>query len=276
MNFRFATVLKAFLVLALFMGVIYFQRTYDSIKKTVANAEAASPPSWLVKSFDLGLHSALASFFWINTRTELPFFREGYEKFYNDLNLILKLDPKFSTPYSYTVLVLPNTRYPDKINTALSIGEAGLQNADPDWQIPFYMAAIYELYLGNTTDAIKYFDTAASTPGIPDVVRRYAINFGIFPNRREEAKQIWITIYLNAPDELTKEHAKEQIEHLAIIDFLQGAVNTYKQKFGLYPSQIQDLINQKIITGIPPDPFGFQFDLYEGGSVVGIKQPTTY
>lgn len=273
MSFKFsAAVPKFLLAVALLASVVLSQRYYDSSKIPVVTA-ASTPPLWLVKSFDLGLHSALASFFWINTRTEIPFFRGGYEKFRDDLNLILKLDPKFSTPYAYTVLVLSNTHYPDKVNAALAVGERGLKNADADWQIPFYMAAVYELRLNDGANAVKYFDLAASTPGIPEVIRRYAINFGIFPNRREEAKQIWTTIYLNAPDKLTKERAQEQIEHLAIIDFLQGAVLAYKQKFGHYPSQIQDLTNQKVITGIPPDPFGFQFDLYEGGSVVGIKQP---
>jgi len=220
----------------------------------------------------LGLHSALASFLWIDTRTELPFLQEGYQKFHDDLALINDLDPKFNTPYIFSMLVLPTTpKYPDRINAAIEIGKRGVELADPDWKLPFYLAATYHIYLKDRTSSAKYFDLAARTEGIPDIVQRFAINYGVLPSRREQTKQIWIAIYNSTDDKASKDRALAYVVHYEILDSLDAAVKKYKELFGNYPPSVEDLVAKKIIEGIPKDPFGYEFAMYPGG-VVGIKQ----
>jgi hypothetical protein len=261
---------KIVIVIFLFIGVIYTQLFYDAQRTNAPLVQTPLPPAFF-KAFDLGLNSALASFLWINTRTEMPFFREGYEKFRNDFNLVTSLDPKFSTPYAYTLIVLPNTNYPDKFNTAVEIGLRGVRNADPNWKIPLYLAITYHLYLHDNMNAAKYFDLAARTPGIPEIVWRFAVNYGILPSLRAQTEQIWKVIYETADDKFMKERAKAYVTHYEILDFLESAVASYKKKFGVYPQTIDDLIAKGIIKSVPPDPFGLNFAIYEKG-VVGIKQ----
>ena len=106
-----ASLSKKIIIPLLFLGIIFSQYSYDLKKAASPQVQVSLSPQF-VKSLDLGLHSALASFLWIDTRAELPFFEEGYQKFFDDLNLINSLDPKFSTPYFFATLVLPYTKYP--------------------------------------------------------------------------------------------------------------------------------------------------------------------
>lgn len=261
---------KKILIPILFLGIIFSQYFYDAEKSKAPSANI-TPSLPFVKSTDLGLNSALASFFWIDTRAELPFFREGYQKFFGDLNLVNNLDPKFAAPYVYTLIVLPYTEYPDRIGASLGIGGRGVSLADPDWQIPFWLGTIYHLFIKDPTSAAKYFDLAARTPGIPEIVKRFAVNYGVLPKLRDETQAVWRAIYESSDDKDTKARAAAYLKHFEILDYLQTASDNYKKIYGRYPARISDLLEKKIITEIPPDPFGLEFAIYEGG-IVGIKQ----
>lgn len=257
------------LIFLLLGSVVVVQYLYDPEKVGKIPVQFAPSPR-LVRAFDLGLHSALASFLWIDTRTELPFLPNGYEKFRSDLDLINALDPKFSAPYAFAVLLLPETKYSQRVRAAVEIGERGVTEADPNWQIPFYLAVTYHLYLKDNLNAAKYFDVASRTPGIPETVRRFAMNYGLYPSIRERTKQIWKTIYKTSSNEFMKERALAYIIHFEIVDYLQRAVGVYKERYKTYPKSIDDLLSEKVIWGIPKDPFGLEFMLYDQG-IVGIK-----
>jgi hypothetical protein len=260
-----------FFLITLFAGIFVSQYLYDFQKEKHRIPKTSISPS-LARAFDVGLHTALASFLWIDVRTELPFLQDGFQKFSDDLALINNLDPKFSTPYSFSILVLPVTKYEHKIKAAVEIGERGVRNADPDWHIPFYLATVYHLYLKDATNAAKYFDLASRTQGIPDIIRRFAINYGVFPSLREQTKQVWIALYESSENDETKERAKTYVIHFEILDYLDNAVKSYKNIYGFYPENINDLVNKKIIPVMPKDPFGLEFQMYDDG-IVGFKKP---
>lgn len=255
----------------LFVAAAFTQYAYDGRVEEFAQTGVTPSPA-LVRSLDLGLHSALASFLWIQTRTELPFLQFGYSRFAADLGLINTLDPKFSTPYAYTVLVMPNTNYPDRLNATYEAGKRGVRDAEPNWQIPFYLAAAYHLYGNDKTNAALYFDTAARTPGIPETVRRFSINYGVYPTIREQTKQIWKAIYENSKDKFTKERAKAYVVHFEIFDYLEGAVKEYKTKYGKNPATLGDLVKSGVVPEIPRDPFELEFDI-NGGAVIIKRAP---
>jgi len=261
---------KIFIICILLLGVVLLQKEYVFQKhKTFKSRVFASEN--LIKTFDLGLHSAAASFMWINTRGELPFLSEGYQKFKNDFDVINSLDAKLSTPYAYTVMVLPTTQYEDRFNEATRIGGEGTQKAVPaNWKIPFYTAVTYHLYLKDSQKAAYYFDIAGHTEDVPDTIRRFSLNYGIYPTERGKTIAIWKAIYKSSNEMSVKERAEKYIIHFTILDILQKNVEIYKKTYGTYPSDINDLILKKFISKIPEDPFGFTFQMYEGG-VVGIR-----
>ncbi len=267
------------LIAFLFSGILGTQYLYDAKKIQTGKTVAFPLSADFLKSVDAGLHSMLASYFWLfGARGKLVGFilsgKEGaenrYQQFSRDFDLVNKLDPKYSTPYAYATIVLPASKYLNTIHDSIEIGVRGVREADPDWKIPFYLATTYHLELKDHLNAARYFDLASRRPGIPELVRRYAINYGIFPNNREKTKQLWITIGESASDEFTKERAAAYVRHFEIIDYLDSAVQTYKKKYRAYPSDVADLVAKNIIPEIPRDPFGFEFQMYPEGQV-GIK-----
>ena len=257
----------AFLILS--AAVVVSQRSYDTSKARLA-LPFEPPAANMVKAFDLGLHTAIASFLWLDVRTELPFMRQGAQHFLTGLKLVNDLDPRWSTPYAFAVLVLPNIpTFEERVPVALEIGERGLANADPNWTIPFYIGTIYQLELKDQQNAAKYFDIAAATPGIPDIVRRFAVNYGIHPETLAETKQAWAVIYATSKDPSVRERAAMHIAHLEILEYLNAAVQVFRQGTGRYPLDLAEVARAGIIPSVPKSPFGFDFKIYEGG-VVGI------
>lgn len=269
MTLRLSTTVA--LVLVLFAGVATLQYAADLWRTQGPQPKPSTPSLALVRSVDLGLHATAAAFLWINTIIELPFLQDGYPKFAADLALINNLDPKFSFPYAFTVLVLPNTKYPDRINETLRIGELGVAQAEPDWRIPFYLATTYHLELKDKVNAARYFDIAAQTPDAPYYIRRFSINYGIAQSDRERTRQVWQFIHDHANEETTKERAKAYLARLDMFDYLDAAVKVYKQKYSAYPKTLDELVTKRIVPELPTDPFGFEFVIDSSG-LVGINK----
>ncbi len=268
-------IVRLIYILALFGGITGMQYFYDAANVKSAQTDFAISPEFL-KSVDMGLHSALASYLWLfKTRTELVQFlflpkdkqAQGYSRLARDIDAINTIDPRYSAPYAFSVIVLPASTYAGKIQAAIDIGRKGVEQADPDWQIPFYLAVTYHLDLKDRVNAARYFDIAGHTPGIPELVRVFSLNYGTIPTVREQTKQIWNAIYETTDDPATKERAEAYIVHLNILDYLETAAKTYKIRFGAYPKDVEDLISKQIIPQVPPDPFGFEFEIGTNGEV---------
>lgn len=264
--------IKIIVFFFLICGIIISQHLSNLQKTKTPKTDRRVSPDF-IKALDLGLHTVVATNVWFDVRTEVPFIKNksDYERFAQGFEFINKLDPKFSLPYYYSVLVLPTTKYEGSVDAAIEIGERGMEFATPNWKIPFYLAATYHIYRDDRENAAKYFDLAASMPGMPEIVRRYAMNYGIMPKVRDKTIQVWKAIHESTESELMKEKALKYIEHFELLNLLDDAIALYKKQFGSYPEKLDDLVDKKILRAIPRSPFGFEFDIYEGG-LAGIKK----
>lgn len=263
---------KRISALLLLLGVILSQRAYDANRPSGQEAELPELSLPLVRVFDIGLHSAAAGFYWVNQVIfELPALEYGFDKFSQDLAFVNNLDPRFSFPYYWAVLVLPDTSYPDAVNAAIKIGERGVREADTDWRVSFYLATLFHLYRNDRAEAAIYFDAAARNPNAPFYIRRFSENYGIAPNAREQTKQVWLAIAKSSDDPDLKARAQEYVARLTIFDYLEQEVRTYKAKYGKLPKNIDDLVTSGVVSSLPRDPFGFSFYLYSDGTVGIVK-----
>ncbi|MDE2018975.1 MAG: hypothetical protein KGJ13_01360 [Patescibacteria group bacterium] len=223
-----------------------------------------------IRLIDLGFNATIGSFLWAGTMPEiLDLFLNDKTEYIPDVRYINAVDPKLSYPYAFSVLTLPaisTATYPQAITEAQRIGERGLLHADPDWRIPYYMAINYFLELKDGEDALKYFDIAAQTPGIPDFAKRFAENFGIGANDRKKVEELWATIRDSTNDPDTKARAQAYIDRLQIFDYLEAAAKVYKQRFGSWPAAPQVMADKGIIPFVPQDPFGYTFIINKDGS----------
>jgi len=276
MTIDFGSMAKKFLIIVFLAAAVFSQYFYDGEK--LKNPPLAFPEisAGMVRAFNLGLDSASAGFLWVNgVMSELPFLREGLDKYLNDLSIVNNLDPKFSFPYYWSLLVLPNPPKPQKfdeyrLNKIIEIGERGVKEADTDWRVSFYLAVSYHLYKNDYVSAAKYFDLAVRQPGIPDSIKIFAQNYAFVPRLRDKTRQIWEIVYKTAQDEETKNRALAYVTRFEELDFLEQAAKMYKEKYGKFPAKVEDMVVGKILKTIPPDPFGSQFRIDPGNGMVEV------
>lgn len=244
-------------------GMVSAQMFYDSAKAKAVYTEPIVFSSDVIKVADLGLHNAASDLFWLAAIQYLGGGESAtYEKLDDYLFLSADLDPQFAYPYAFGALLLPAF---GQVDRGIEIAKKGIENNVSDWRIPYYLATTYYLTKDEPHNAAEYFDLAAHTHGAPDGIQKVAANFGTSKDKRDQTIKIWQGIYETSNDEVVKERAKNYIIHLEILNLLDQASEEYNKRNGKYPANINDLVTGRILTGIPPDPFGFEFTFDETG-----------
>lgn len=269
--------MRGIVLILLLLAVILFQFGYDVTKPAATLSISAGLSPDFIRAVDMGFHASVGSFLWAGTMPEiLDAILTGKMEYLADEEYVNAVDPKLSYPYAFTVIVLPAAaHYAGRVSDALRIGEQGIENADPDWRIPYYMAADYFLELKDDKDALLYYNLAAHTPGVPDYALRFSLNFGIKSNERQKTEELWATIRDSSNDESTKERAQAYIDRLEIFDYLDAASKAYQGKYGQIPSSTDALVTSGIIPAVPEDPFGFTFVINKDGTS-GINTTSSF
>ncbi|HVO28638.1 MAG TPA: hypothetical protein VMT81_01495 [Candidatus Paceibacterota bacterium] len=268
---RLNPALKTTSVILLIFAVAATQFLYDATKAATPAGEGGGLSPEAVRMVDLGFHSTAGSFLWVATMPEiLDLFRDRTE-YIPDVAYLNAVDPKLSYPYAFSVLTLPaiptSTGYLTGLADAMAIGQRGLADADPDWRIPYYMATNYYLAYHDMKDAALFFDVAARTPGIPYYAQRFAENFGNEQKDRDRTIALWESIRDTTNDPDTKARAQAYIDHLEIFNYLEAAAAQYRQAYGSFPTDLDQLVAKGIIPAIPADPFGYAFIINQDGTV---------
>lgn len=242
------------LLFAAIISVQYFADV-DSRKSPYTEPLVFRPE--IVRAADLGLHNAASDIMWL---TAIQYFGGGesktYEKFDDYLFLSVNLDPQFAYPYAFGALLLPAM---GQVDNGIKIATQGVENNIPDYRISYYLATTYYLNKDDPVNAAKYFDIAANTKGAPDGIKRVAANFGSRADKRAQTIAIWQGIYSTTRDEVVKERAKNYIIHFEIMNLLDQASAQYFAINKKYPATPQDLVDTRILSSVPADPFGFEY-----------------
>lgn len=227
-------------------------------------------PAWVLQLTNFGLHSATASLLWLNVVQTIGTPGVSFLGLAAHLDTLTRVDPKFSYPYAFAVLIIPAI---DQVETpaALEVGKRGIENKLSDWRIPYYVGTTYHMVLKDQKNAAYYLRLAAETPGVPEGIRIMAYNYGTRSDLREQTKQIWIGIYENSQDEVVREQALDNIEHIEILTLLEQALKRYRAVFGAYPASLDLLVQKGILRAIPTDPFGIVFGTDGKGKVLSTE-----
>ncbi len=266
---------KTLIIVGLLLCIVSLQMGFDATKITLpADTPSGISPEF-VRLADMGLHGAVGSFLWVNAMPQLIdlFFNPDHREYLDSLKFLVNVDAKFGYPYAFSVLTIPAIRnLPNRTGIALGIGQYGIDHADPDWRISYYMGADYFLDLKDGVSAARYYDIAARTPGIPTYAKSFALNFSAMRSIRQQTEELWQSIHDTATDEFTRERAQAYIDRLKIFDYLEAAARAYKSRFGAYPTNLDQLVAKGVISELPQDPFGFTFKIQEDGTVGIVSQ----
>jgi len=126
-----------------------------------------------------------------------------------------------------------------------------------DWHIPYWIGFNYAYMMNDYTKAIHYFKIASQLKNAP---RFLTSNQAMLYYKAERIKEG--LVFLENIKQSSKIKGKVnqwvilKIRWLKNILFLENKVEYLKQRFKRYPKDINELIDKKIITQIPKDPFG--------------------
>lgn len=243
----------------LFACLVATQYSFESYAPVRGDTPLSNLSAPILKTTDLGLNSALASLLWLNVVQNVVYYLgSSPASMAKDINAVIGLDPKFSYPYAFAVLMIPGM---DRAQTeaAIDIGTRGVDANLRDWRIPYYLGFTYFFFLKDDANAIKYMQIAANTPGVPSGVKVTALNYGLAKNMRDQTHQFWQSIRDSATDDVVRQNAQDNLDHMDIVDGLQSVIEIYKRTHGIYPKAIGDLVTSGILQSIPEDPFGITF-----------------
>jgi hypothetical protein len=191
-----------------------------------------------------------------------------YDRLYVLLNVEADLDPKFEMPYFLGGLVLGES--PRHGREALRVFERGNATHPSDWRFPFYMGFTHYFSLGDAVAGGRAIAEAARLPGSPDYLPGLASRMLSEAREPEAALALLETIARRESDPARRGVLERRIREVTVeqdLQFLERAVERYREKKGDVPAELSDLVRERILAAIPPEPNGGRYLLEAGGKV---------
>ena len=183
---------------------------------------------------------------------------------YSTLQASTDLDPYFYDPYYFANAIL--TWDGNMVRETNSLLAKGSRYRDWDWMLPFFMGFNSFYFLHENGRASEYLMEGAKRPG-GEALASLALRLAVKGNRTENAIIFLQEILKRTKDIATRKEYETRLEALQNIHVLEGAVNTFKDKYSKQPSELKELLAVGIISQIPEDPYGGEFYIDKDGSV---------
>ncbi len=273
-------------VLSIMAGVYVLQRQIDNVKHTTLSERVLFylPPGGYVKSAMLGFDAVAADLLWAYTVVSFgeDFVKNrNYKWLYRPLDVITTLDPLFEEAYRYGGILLSiQTQQVDK---SILLLEKGIKNLPDDWRLYFILGFNYAYYKNDDVKAVRYFEKAASLPGHPSYLPRLIGNLYAKIAKADKAnpeEKIDLAIkfleeaYKQFKDEKMRAEIISKIKDLLVerdTRFLEKAARAYKDIYGRYPDELEDLIRAGLIKAIPIEPHGGRYTINPQAGKVEVK-----
>lgn len=256
-------VLSTLAVIMICLAALFdIQITYDRVRLehirslAISTNEFIEPnplaPETLAK-VSFGMTNAIADVLWLET---IQYYGGGdpkdrYRKLPALMKTINALDPKFTYPYSFAGLVLPNEGFVDE---ALSILTDGEKIQPSNWEIPYSEGTIYFINKKDHAKAAEAYARAAKIPGAPDIAAFLsAVQFDR-KGDRATAMKIFQSLADSSSVDYFKQRAGAFVTHYQLLDAMQNVVNAFKDREKHAPASLDELVQKRYIQAIPEDP----------------------
>ncbi|MFA6082562.1 MAG: hypothetical protein WC773_04095 [Patescibacteria group bacterium] len=262
MNKIITSIIKWLTVPALLALVVLTQLNFDRVrasqwrKSTVTYnqiIEPIVPNKDMLKISALGNNNFMADLLWLNT---IQYYGGGdpygkYQALPKLMSSILSLDNKFSYPYQFSGIVLSGEGFSDQALQILKDGEVALPN---NWEIPYYEGTIYYINKKDYAQSAAAYKRASEKPGAPSKTKFLsAVEFDR-SNDYQTALAIFEGLAESSDTQYFKDRAKLFVDHYTILQGLTNMIKDYKNKFGHYPKDLNELVQKHYLTEIPKDP----------------------
>jgi hypothetical protein len=214
------------------------------------------PSGKSLKYVTFGYHSLMADlvYLWAIQYFSDQTIWERFDYLDHIFGIIAELDPQYLDPYEIGALIAV---YDAKdLNLALTILDRGIEKNPTEWIMPLQAGHFAQMFAKNFEVAQKYYKMTVEIEGAPEIAQRLYANAAFRISDYKTAWQNWHEIYESATDPRVIKIASNHLYRTkAAMDFeaLQSAIESYKNKHGRYPSDLEQLVSDGLITAVPKD-----------------------
>ncbi len=222
-------------------------------------------------AFALGFRNFLADLVWLQAvqvsgDQKMP--RSEYDRLFALLNAVANYDPKFEIPYLMGGLILGESSAHGR--EALNILERGRDQFPDRWLFHYYVGYTYYFCLGSPVEGGRSMMRAAQLPGSP----AYLAGLGtrMLSEGRDPATALAFlaTMEREETDASRRDVLRRRIRDVVVerdIQFLERAVAAYRKATGRLPASLAQLVQARLVAGIPREPNGGVYQLLPDGTV---------
>lgn len=202
----------AFCCIGLAAGTVYMERYIPGAG--VPDVELMYFPSGrFMEQASLGHEMLVADLAWLRAlqyygrhrRTDQDYTMAGHI-----FDVVTTLDPKFMNAYVFGGLVLAQDA--GDVESGVDLLHKGMVNLPDEWMLPFEAGFIYYICAADMAQAYRWFMEAASKPGHPESVERFAAFCAKRTGDLRTALRLWIQLYESTENLYVKEMAQKRIK----------------------------------------------------------------
>ncbi len=181
------------------------------------------------------------------------------------VDTITDLDPEFWDPYLFASLMLAwNFGEAQKANAILTKAETHLPN---DYRPSYFKGFNYYYFLKDNEKAAEYMIKASKLPGSPSYLPYLATRLSVYSANHKTAAAFLEQMIQTTRNEAMVRQLKMRLETVNHLILLEKGMMDYKEKFGLFPKKLEDLVTAGFIKTIPRDPHGGKYVIMENNRV---------
>jgi len=173
------------------------------------------PSGQFLEQASLGYKNLVADVLWFRTIQYYGGYRLGENDlalFQHLIDVITKLDPKFSFAYLFGALIIAEDL--GAFDKGIEVLKRGMYNNPDDWWLPFEIGFLNYVYARNYKEAVRYFNLASRIPGAEEITRRFAAFAAARGGYIEKSIAMWQELAETSDNKYIRELARHYIEKL--------------------------------------------------------------
>jgi hypothetical protein len=224
----------------------------------------------LMKRAALSYDAMLADVYWVRALQHYGGERtksQGAKKFdllYPLLDLTVSLDPHFVMAYRFGAIFLAEP-YPGgagRPDLAIALLKKGVA-ATGKWEYYYDIGFVHYWNLHDYKSAAEWFNRGAEQPGAPWWLKTFSAVMLTRGGDRASSRFLWQQIGQSTDSFLraTSRTRLQQLDALDQIDQLRAIINEFERRTGRRATSWNELVNARMMPGIPVDPSGTPYGL---------------
>jgi len=223
----------------------------------------------LLKKLSLGYDPLLADIYWTRV-VQYYGSRIGERDAHFDLlapllNITTTLDPHLVVAYRFGAIFLsePKPAGAGRTDLAVDLVKRGIAANPGEWRLNYDLGVLYYWRLKDYHDAAAAFLAASNQPNAPYVMLKLAAA-GIAQKGGsiETSRMIFAELYESTNDPKVRKTALKELRALKAQEDeiqLDKVIQQYEKLFGRKATSMLDLVNARLLPGVPLDPAGIPY-----------------